>query len=119
MIELLAMDTDNVVGFNISGKIQKDDFDRVVAVIEEKLQSHDKLRIYAEVSSIKGIELGVLLEDLRFGLKHLRDFEKEAIVSDKGWLSRLARFGDKLFPSMEVKHFPWAEKAQALEWVRT
>ncbi|MFQ5949806.1 MAG: STAS/SEC14 domain-containing protein [Nitrospiria bacterium] len=119
MINLLPMEADNVVGFLISGKIRKEDIDRVLLVIEKKLQAHDKLRVYAEVSSIEGMAWGALLQDVRFSLKHFRDFEKEAIVSDKAWLAKLANVGDKLFPSIEVRHFPWAEKAQALEWIRS
>ncbi|MBE9167225.1 STAS/SEC14 domain-containing protein [Pleurocapsales cyanobacterium LEGE 06147] len=39
------------------------------------------------------------------------------MVSEKGWLEKLASVSDKLFPSIEVKHFLFTEKEKALDWV--
>jgi hypothetical protein len=119
MIELLPMDREDVVGYRISGRIHRSDLDRVIGEIELLLKHHDKLRIYAEVESLDGITIPALIEDLRFGLQRLRRFEREAIVSDKKWLATLAGIGDKLFPSIEVRHFSWDQKIEALAWVHS
>lgn len=117
MIELMPMDREDVVGYRISGRIDRVDLEPVVTELERLFKHHDKLRVYAEVESFEGITLPALIEDLRFGLRHLRRFEREAIVSDKKWLATLAGIGDKLFPSLEVRHFSWDEKIEALAWI--
>lgn len=117
MIELLPMDRENVVGYRVSGRVDRADLKPVVSELERLFKFHDRLRVYAEVESFDGITLPALIEDLRFGLRHLRRFEREAIVSDKQWLARLADIGDKLFPSMEVRHFSWDDKIEALAWI--
>ena len=117
MIELVPMDREDVVGYRISGRVDRADLDPVVTELERLLKFHEKLRVYAEVDSFDGITLTALIEDLRFGLRHLRRFEREAIVSDKKCLANLAGISDKLFPSLEVRHFSWEEKIEALAWV--
>ncbi len=117
MIELISTDSDKTIGFTITGKIEASDIDKVTQLIEAKLENQDKLRIYAEVNQMKGMSLAAFIKDLKFSLKHFKDFEKEAIVSDGKWLQKLAALGSKLFSSIEVKHFSFADKAQALEWI--
>ena len=48
---------------------------------------------------------GDRLRDLEIGYKYGK------------WLQKLAALGSKLFSSIEVKHFSFADKAQALEWI--
>ncbi|MFW6359834.1 MAG: STAS/SEC14 domain-containing protein, partial [Chroococcales cyanobacterium] len=100
MIELIPTGVDNIIGFTITGKISSSDFDSVLAAIEEKLKTHSKLRVYAEIQSFQGISFEALIKDIQFTFTHFRDFEKEAVVSQKQWLKQLANIGDKLFPSV-------------------
>lgn len=116
-IELIAHPFDNVVGLKIENKIEAADIDRIAQLIEAKLQQTKKLRIYAEVVSWSGMSIKALLKDLRFGLRHFQDLEKEVIVSDLRWLERLAKTSDRLFSQIEIKHFSTAEKDKAWEFV--
>ena len=117
MIELLEMHSDRVVGVKIDGKIQKADIQAIEAAFAEKFEQFDKVGIYVEVAHLGGITLDALVEDLKFGLSKFRHFAKKAVVSEHQWMDKLATVGDKLFPSIEVKHFSVAEKADAIAWV--
>lgn len=117
MIEIVPIEHSNVVGLSIDGKIETSDIEKMTAVVEEKLKSHAKLRAYVEVKNLGGISAEALLEDLKFALRHLQDFERKAVVCDPSWLSKLATTSNKLFPSIEVKCFPRSEQSQAMEWV--
>ena len=117
VLKTLPTADDRIVGFAIDGTITADDIDRITAEITQRLESHDRLRLYAEVNTWTGISPQALLKDLRFSLQHFKDFEKEAIVSDKSWLKVMAETGDRLLPHTEVKHFSWEHQADALEWV--
>ena len=59
------------------------------------------------------------MEDIRFAFPHLRNFEKKAVVSEKGWVEKLIDIGDKLFPSIEVRHFSFDQKDEAIKWVQS
>lgn len=116
-VKLIPHKPNKIIGLEIDGKIDRTDLDRVIELIEQRLVTEDKLRIYAEVSNWSGMSLSAFIADLKFSLKHLNNFEKEAIVSDQKWLEVLAALGNTIFSGLEVKHFTSSEKDQALEWI--
>jgi hypothetical protein len=59
------------------------------------------------------------IQDLKFSLQHLQDFDREAIVSDHLWLKTLATVGNTLFFGVEVRHFTFDERDKAIEWIAT
>jgi hypothetical protein len=67
----------------IDGWIDAEDLDRIVELIEKRLNTGEKLRIYVEINNWSGMSLVAFIKDLKFSLQHLKDFEKEAIVSRK------------------------------------
>ena len=117
MLELIPTVHDRVIGLHIRGKIETADFDRAIEEIEKRLKIHPKLRIYAEIESLEGMSPRALWKDLKFTFQHFRNFEKEAVVSEKRWLEQWSDFSNKLFSSVEVKHFHFDQKEEALEWV--
>ncbi len=118
MIELIPIESENVVGIRIDGKIEKADMEKITRLIDERLQTYEKLRIYVELESFGGISFEAFIKDIKLGFSHLKQFEKKAVVSDKTWVAKLADWGGQLIPSMEVKHFTWEEKEQAKAWVQ-
>lgn len=117
MIEPVPIPVDNVIGIRIGGKISGDDIALIAEEIEARLERHSKLRIYAEVDGLAGMTMNALLKDIAFSLRHFRDFEREAIVSDAAWLKRLAVIGDRVVPGIEVRHFYKSERDDALAWI--
>ena len=118
MLELIPFEEGNIIGFRLRGRIEDESFDETAAKMEEMLEEHKKLRVYAEIEEIGGMSVNTLMKDIHFKLKHFTDFEKEAIVSDKGWLEAWISIADKIFPHIEVKHFSTSEKEEAKEWLR-
>lgn len=117
MIELIPTGVDDrVLGICIRGGIDRADLDAVAAAFEDKLERHSRVRIYAEVQDLGRLSPDALLQDLRLSLRHVRDVEREAIVTDAGWLDLLAKTGN-LLPGIEVRAFAWPEKGEALAWI--
>lgn len=52
---------DNIIGLDIDGRIDAEDIDRIVKVVEKKLKTEDKLRIYAEVTAGSAVKRRSLL----------------------------------------------------------
>ena len=119
MLELIPTGNDRVIGLHIQGTVETADFDKVIREIENQLKLHPKLRIYAEIESLEGMSPEALWKDLKFTFQHFRDFEREAVVSERRWLEKWSNFSNKLFSSIEVKHFHFDQKQRALEWVKS
>ena len=116
-VKLITHKPDHIIGLEIDGWIDAEDIDRIVKIVEPRIDAGERLKIYAEVNSWSGMSLGAFIKDLRFSLQHVKDFDKEAIVSDKRWLEALAALGNTLFSGIEVKHFTLDESDKALEWL--
>tara|TARA_R100000687_G_C6450545_1_gene165057 strand:+ start:226 stop:465 length:240 start_codon:yes stop_codon:yes gene_type:complete len=57
-----------------------------------------------------------MMDDTVFGLSHLRDFAKIAVVSDIGWLrNSVAMFAH--FAPIPVRLFPADQTDEALTWL--
>lgn len=119
MIEIIPTNTDNRIGCKIDGKINTEDIERIAKYIEDKFIKNKKLRIYVEVIRLEGISLEALFKDLKLGIKHFKDFDKKAVVTDKEWMKKVAAIADKIFPNIDVKCFSFEEKEKALEWAKT
>ncbi len=116
-VQLIPHKPDQIIGLNIDGWIDGEDIERITKLIEQKLKQGEKLSIYAEVHNWSGMSLTALIQDLKFSLQHFKDFDKEAIVSDRFWLAGLAAVGNTLFSGIEVKHFTFEETDKALDWL--
>jgi hypothetical protein len=118
MIELIESGSAKVIAMKIAGKIGKADIEKMIREVEEKFTQNEKLGIYVELESFEGISFEALIQDLAFGLPHIQRFHKKAVVSRKEWMGKIARISDRLFPGMEIRHFPYEEKEEALAWVK-
>jgi len=117
MLEPIPFDADNIVGLRVAGRIEAGEFDKIAAIVEDKLSRHPKLRVYVEVPSFDGISIEAFFKDLQMGLRHWHRFEKEAVVTDQAWLQRITAFTGHLVPGLEVRAFPTTDKAAARAWI--
>ncbi len=120
MMEIIPLANQNIIGLSIDGKIEIGDVEKVKNLVDERLKSQTKLRVYVEVKSFQGISVETLWEDLKFALGHLKNFEKKAVVCDAAWVHKLTAASNKIFSNMthiEAKCFSWSEKDEALEWL--
>ncbi|MAX56675.1 MAG: STAS/SEC14 domain-containing protein [Alcanivoracaceae bacterium] len=117
MLTLIPFDDSRVVGARISGKITRPEFETVAAALEAALEKHDKVRFYAEMETFGGVAMDALFEDLKFGLRHWKQFEREAVVTESDWLRRLGVLADKLLPGIDVQVFPRDQQDAAKHWI--
>ncbi len=118
MMERIPIPTDNVIGMRVTGKIEEDDIACMIADVEAMMTRHDDIHVYVEVASMQGISIAALFEDLKFVIPNLKRFTKKAVVSDKAWIETLTPIADKLFPSIDVRHFTPEQRDEALSWIQ-
>ena len=118
MIEQLAMPSDRGVGVNIDGNIQKAGIQAIAVAFTDKFEQFDRVGIYVEVAHLGSITLDALVTALKFSLSTFQRFAKKAVVAEHQWMDRVAGVSDKLFPSLEVKHFSLVDQENAIAWAK-
>ncbi|MBF9253425.1 STAS/SEC14 domain-containing protein [Pontibacter sp. 172403-2] len=116
MLQFLEEANDDLVALRISAKVDKDDYDVMLPVLEEKIRQHGKIRVYAELMNVETYTLKALWEEIKFDFKHLNNFSKAAIVGDAPWMNMVTVMA-KPFTSAQVKHFDLAHRSDAWAWV--
>jgi hypothetical protein len=107
-----------IVGLRASGKVSKEDYDRVVVpMLDEARREGRRVRfLYHFTPEFSGFTAGGAWEDAEVGFRYLRLFERCAIVSDKDWIRGASRFVGTLLPC-PVKIFRDDEWNEALAWL--
>ena len=107
----------NYIATRVTGKITKADYQKILPIINEQLQTNEKIRWYFEMEDFEGWDMKGLYEEVNFDIKHAKDLEKIAMVGEKKWTEWLSDLM-KPFTSAEVKHFDPAQKEEAKAWIK-
>ncbi|MDJ0579732.1 STAS/SEC14 domain-containing protein [Crocosphaera sp.] len=118
MLKLLPIEIENAIAITVSGKLDKSDINEVIKAIETKFLQSGQVSIYVEVDTFGGITLDALIAELKFALPNFKRFSKKAVVTEKKWIEKWIEIADPLFPSIQVKHFTHAQKAEAIAWLK-
>jgi hypothetical protein len=109
---------DNVVAFRAEGVITLEDYEgTLIPAITEKISAlgHVKL-LYWCGREFRGFSAGAMWDDARFGLTHLGDFSKIAVVSDIEWLRHSVKlFAPLMRAPVQVFHNAGIENAK--RWI--
>lgn len=118
MLELIDDLPGGVYGIRASGRVSREDYERVVVPQLEQARSRgERLRfLYQFGPDFAGFTPGAAWEDLRVGLQYIRLFDRCAIVTDVEWLRTTTRGVAPLMPC-PVKVFGNAELDEAISWL--
>ena len=117
MIEGLSAD---VVAYEVSGTLTSLDYQEVITpLVEEKLKTHDKLKILVVLGEdFDGATASAMWDDARLGLSHLTSFSKMAVVSDIGWVRHGAKVFGPLIPA-QMLVFDTNQLDDAKDWIKS
>lgn len=101
---------------HISGKLVVADYELFVPEFERLVALHGKLRVLFDMTDFHGWTLGAVWEDTKFGLHHMGDIERLAMVGDRKWEEGMAIFC-KPFTKAKIKYFDHADMAEAKLWL--
>jgi hypothetical protein len=93
-----------ILGYCISGRIEKLDVERVIADMDRKVPAADRLRLYVEVNQLNGLTPQALLRDLRLGVPRANYFahvKKLAVVTPSPMV--------RIFSKSHAKITRWCE----------
>jgi hypothetical protein len=118
MIERVANVPKGVIGFEAAGKLRAEDYRDVVLPAVTEAASAGEVRFVIVIPEFGGFTPGALWQDLTVGIEHFGAWKKIALVTDIEWMSHLVALFGWMTPG-EVKCFPLAERAAAMDWVAT
>jgi len=118
MVEQIPNLPDNVLGFTAKGTVTADDYESVIIPAVEALFSRrDKVRfLYHLGEGFSGFEAAAMWDDTKLGFRHLRGWERMAVVTDVEWLKAAIRIFGLAMPG-EVRVFANRELAEATRWI--
>lgn len=97
-----------------SGRLTEEDYRRLVPRLHEAIDRHGGLRLLILLRDFEGWTPKALIEDLRFDLRHRKDFERVAIVGERRWEEIMTRIAAPLF-SGSMRFFE--DEAEARGWL--
>lgn len=109
----------DVFAVSASGRVDGEAYEKVlIPEIKRRLRRHDRIRLLFVLSEdFEHFTTGAAWDDARFGLAHLHDFSRIALVTDEKWIAH----GMRLFAPLirgEVRVFGLAERSGAEAWIR-
>ncbi|MFT3793323.1 STAS/SEC14 domain-containing protein [Flavobacterium sp.] len=106
----------NMVGFRASGEVTKDDFEPVMAAVENLVQRTDKLNYLLVLDNApQDFTAGAWLQDGLLGIKNITKWNRAAIVTDSEEVIQFTDVFSKLMPG-EFRGFHKDELQHAIDW---
>jgi len=117
MIELQTAPDSKIVSVKVTGKLHREDYVTFSPRVEELIRERGKLCMLIEMHDFHGWDMGALLEDIKFDVKHFADIERVAFVGDKKWQKGMSVFC-KPFTRAKVRYFERDQEEQAAAWLK-
>ncbi|MDG5815488.1 STAS/SEC14 domain-containing protein [Chitinispirillales bacterium ANBcel5] len=118
MIKKLDWSHDNIVAYEASGTLSKEENQQVFSELREIIAKQDKIRLYVKLPEIAFPDLNAISERLSFAKDHLKDIERYVLVSNikaMEWVSKLAG----IFTGIEFRHYSLEDEALAKAWIES
>jgi hypothetical protein len=120
MIERLTDMPPGTVGFRVTGEVEREDYDKVLAPELKRALEAGPLRTLYVIETLDEMEPAALWADAKvgfdLGVRHHDAWVRSAIVTDINWLARATRLFAWMIPG-EARVFGLAELEQAKSWV--
>lgn len=117
MIKIINTEKDNLISAKLSGKISKNDVEKIHPLIHKIIEKGKKVDFYFEMEDFEGYTLKGFWEDIKVDSAHISDYGKMAFIGEKKWQEWVAKATD-FFTSSEVKYFDLKDKEQAKIWIK-
>jgi hypothetical protein len=100
---------------HVSGRLEKQDYEKAIPELEKAL-NEGTTRALLELDDFKGFTPAALIEELKFDIRHRKDFDRIAVVGS----STMEELGVRLirpFFSGQVRIFEKERRSEAEAWL--
>jgi hypothetical protein len=106
-----------IVTLRIKEKLDKNDYETFVPMIESQIQAGPPVRLLVELHEFDGWTAGALREDTKFAARHFSDIDRLAVVGESRWQQGMTVFF-KPFTAADVRYYDMQEIETARRWIR-
>lgn len=121
MLQFLDLGRPDVLAYRVTDILAEEDVRAATDAFDALLGRPTTIHLYAEVEGLRGFDARALWLDLVYGLRHLgalRQIGRVALVTDSGWIRRLARIEARLLPIGRLHVYEPDQRGDARAWVR-
>lgn len=118
MLQFLPVVEDNIIAVRASGKLSHEDYQQFLPELEKQITATEKVSILFELDNFHGWDLKAASDDFNFGMQHMDDFDRIAIVGDKAWEHWMVAMMKPFMPANSVQYFDRESLQQAWNWLR-
>jgi hypothetical protein len=115
MIKKLDDLPSGVIGFEVEGKLQAEDYRDVVLPALEQAARAGEVRFVIVMPEFHGMTAGALWQDLKVGIEQFTAWKRIAVITDIEWIHQLTSIFGWMTPG-EVKVFGIQDREQAVAW---
>jgi SpoIIAA-like len=116
MLTYKEYDNAQAVEIVLEARVSTEEFDRVATRLEAFIKRHGRVRVLEIVKDFEGMDAIAFWHDIKFSLRHVKDFSRVAIVANPDtrhlWSNLVAPF-----MACEVEHFAPSEVDAARDWL--
>ena len=116
-IQIEQVADSDIISFRVTGKLVKDDFQRVTVELENFTKLHGNIYVLIEMQDFEGWDMEALWERIKLEFKHFDDIERVAVVAEKQWQEFLDQVSSP-FTIAKTRYFMPGESDQALNWLK-
>ena len=120
MYKVLDQSEGNILGLEISGKIDITQERELIEKAEDILKDHAKISVLVVVDKGVSATFEAAMTDLKWVIKNVKKLGKLAIVADSVFLGHLVEIDAKFAAMLDIgeKHFATDELDKAWAWIR-
>ena len=116
MYRKLERSSGNMLGYEVRGKLTKEELGTVLADLEEAIDRFGRVNLLVYLPEMPRPDLGAIAEDLEFAREHMMDVDRYAVVGGSALLDWAARLEGPLV-GIEIKHFEPDRLDEAWRWL--
>ena len=108
---------EDVLALELSGTVTRDDVVAIEKACRDKLERHRALGLFVDLTALADVTGDAIAEDLRFELEMLDMWDRfphVALVSDKKFVTAIARFFNRSIGSVEFRVYEPASRDAAM-----
>jgi len=101
------------------GTLTHDDYEVMIPMIESSIKGikHPNIKVLFDATEFEGWELRAAWDDFKFGMSHLNEFTKMAVIGNKKWHEYATKIAGWFMISSEIEYFDDLQKAS--EWIKS
>ena len=116
MFQVLDDSVGDYIALKAIGKITSKEYDTLIPYLEEAKNKERALNILYDMTNFGGMEIEAAWRDFRFGMRHIRDFHRSALVGASKWVEWCVKITVPFF-KLEVKLFQTGQEKEARNWL--